>query len=275
MLNAFTIDTEEWFQVFYGFKHLNQNDWPEMDSHIHRMVDACLELLDKHQAKATFFILGWIAERYPQLIRKIHDHGNEVASHGYWHQEVFRQSRDDFYNDIVFAKASLEDAMGSPVKGYRAPGYSIRPSEEWALDLIRTAGYSYDSSMLHGPAAIAPIRPGLLEVAPNSIRLWGSRLPSNGGFCFRLSPYFFYKKYVQLLNYRKQALIFYTHTWEIDPDYPRLQMSLPKQIVQYANLDAVYRKLDKLLSDFKFTTIEQLLNDFSTRQNQGIQKFPV
>jgi len=263
--NILTIDTEDWFQVFYGSKAIPRENWTAVEPKIAQMVDSVLDLLSRNQTPATFFIVGWIAERNPSLIRLIAGEGHEIASHSHWHTEVFRQSRSAFAKDVRRAKHCLEDAGGVPVKGFRAPGFSIRKTEEWALDAILEAGHAYDSSLLYVSEPFGEIRPSLYEVAPNSINVFGTWLPTNGGFFFRMVPYALYKPYVSFLNARNKPLVFYTHTWEIFLEYPRLPMSWHKRFIQYTNLRGVKTKIERLCRDFKFTTVENYY--FSKQQN--------
>lgn len=226
-----------------------------MQPKISQMITSVLELLATENTLATFFVVGWIAEKYPMLMRQIVDGGHEIASHGYWHTEVFRQSRQEFREDAKRAKDCLEQASGVAVKGFRAPGYSIRTGDEWALDILLEIGHSYDSSLLYIKEPFSEVRQGLYEVAPNSIKMLGVWLPSNGGFFFRVMPYLLYKYYVQHLNRNNIPLVFYTHTWEMFLDYPRIPMPWHKKLIQYTNLASVKRKLEHLMQDFEFTSI--------------------
>lgn len=255
--NMLTIDTEDWFQVFYGGHAITRENWNSIEPKISQMISSVLELLENKNTHATFFVVGWIAERNPLLIRKIVESGHEIASHSYWHTEVFRQSPKEFREDIKRAKECLEQASGLAVKGFRAPGYSIRPSDEWALDIIIDVGHKYDSSLLYIQKPFSEILPGFYEVAPNSISMLGVWLPSNGGFFFRIMPYLLYKYYVKYLNRKSIPLVFYTHTWEVFIDYPQIPMPLHKKIIQYTNLTSVKNKIEHLVQDFEFTSIEK------------------
>ena len=255
--NIFSIDTEDWFQVGYGSETITRSHWSSMTHKIDAMVESTLELLESRNVLATFFVVGWLAEKHPNLIRKIAENGHEVASHGYWHSEVFRQSPAEFSEDIKRAKACLEDAAGEEVYGYRAPGYSIGRREEWALDLLLNVGYRYDSSLLHASRLFGQLENGLYEVAPNALNILGRYFPCNGGFIFRILPYFLYKQYVRYLRLCEKPLVFYVHTWEIFHDYPRMEMPFVKNFIQYANLEGVIDKLDHLLCDFEFTSIAE------------------
>lgn len=253
--NIFTIDTEDWFQVFYGVKAIPRENWTSVEPKISQMIASTLELLADEDTLATFFVVGWLAEKYPFLIRQIVEGGHEIASHGYWHTQVFRQNRKEFREDVSRAKNCLEQASGVAVKGFRAPGYSIRPSEEWALDILLEVGHKYDSSLLYIKEPFSEVRTGLFEVAPNSIKMLGVRLPSNGGFFFRMMPYSCYRHYVSHLNRNGAPLVFYTHTWEIFLDYPQIPMPWHKKLIQYTNLASVKNKIGHLVQDFEFTSI--------------------
>jgi len=255
--NILTIDTEDWFQVFYGSNVIAKDNWSNMESKIDRMVADTLELLASNNTVATFFVVGWIADKYPKLVRQISDEGHEIASHGYWHTEVFRQNRNEFKEDVTRAKICIEQACGKTISGYRAPGYSIRPTEEWALDILVEAGFGYDSSLLYMDKPLTEIRHGFYEVAPNAIKMPIMCLPSNGGFVFRVLPYNLYKRYVNFLNRKGVPLVFYTHTWEIFTDYPHISMPLYKRLVQYTNLKSVKNKVERLIHDYKFTSINK------------------
>ncbi|MCM2328661.1 MAG: DUF3473 domain-containing protein [Lysobacter sp.] len=257
--NALTIDTEDWFQVFYGSGNITRADWPRLESRISAMVDRSLDLLAESGAKATFFVVGWIAERDPALVRRIAAQGHEIGSHSYWHTEVFRQAPGEFAEDVKRSKDSLEQAIGASVHGFRAPGYSIRREDEWALDVVLQAGHRYDSSLLHATVPVSEVRPGLVEVAPNALRAGGRNLPSNGGFFFRMMPYPLYRAYVGHLNRQGVPLVFYTHTWEIEVEYPRIPMPPVRRFVQYANLGAVAGKLRRLIADHRFAPIGTIL----------------
>jgi polysaccharide deacetylase family protein (PEP-CTERM system associated) len=257
--NALTIDTEDWFQVFYGSAAITRADWPNQESRIAAMVDRSLDMLSAAGVHATFFVVGWIADREPALVRRIAERGHEIGSHSFWHTEVFRQTPAELAEDLRQAKDALEQAIGAPVPGFRAPGYSIRREDEWALDVVLQAGHTYDSSLLHATDPVSEVRKGLLEVAPNALRFAGRCLPTNGGFFFRMTPYPLYRAYVSHLNRRGVPLVFYTHTWEIEVDYPRIPMPPVKRFVQYANLNAVRGKIERLISDHRFAPIAEML----------------
>ena len=197
-----TVDVEDWFQVFYGESLISKEEWNQQESKIEQMLEALLELFEHHQIKATFFVVGWLAEKKPSLIRKLHEVGHEIASHSYWHQPVFQLSQTAFSEDITRAKQVLEQAIGHQVYGFRAPGYSIDSKNPWALDEIIKAGYLYDSSLLHQPLQFCEMSPGFFEISPNALKLGSSYLPINGGFVFRCLPYFIYWIYIQWVHDR-------------------------------------------------------------------------
>lgn len=254
--HALTIDYEDWFQIFFATDIINKSDWQDLDSKIQDMSRITLELLAEQNVHATFFVVGWLAEHHPELIRIISDAGHEIASHSYWHEEVHTLSREEFKEDARRSKRCIEDAVGAEVRGYRAPGYSIRENQEWALEILANEGYRYDSSMLHAPEAFYKMDNGMFEVRPNSLKILGRHMPSNGGFFFRLLPYFLFKKYVDILDAREMPLIFYTHTWELYTNYPKVKMSALKEIIQYFNRDSLIHKMRNLTTDFPFESIK-------------------
>ncbi len=271
MHNAFSIDTEDWFQVFYGADVIYSNTWSSQESHIQRMLDKTFELLNSKNIKATFFILGWIVEKNPYLARRITENGHEIASHGFWHEKVFELSPEKFKIDIINSKNVIEQATGQSVFGYRAPGYSMSQKDIRYLDLLSEAGYKYDSSLLDFYQPIGKLPQGLIEVRPNSLNIFGNYFPSNGGFFFRAIPYKAFRLYAKYLNSKKIPLVFYSHTWEIYTNYPRINMDQPQKFIQYFNLKSVEKKIKKLLIDFQFDTIQNLVEDFNKHQNLKVQ----
>ena len=256
--NVFSIDAEEWFQVCYGSDGNPMENWTEHDSQIEKMIRDALRILSETNTRATFFIVGWWAERYPGLVKLIDQAGHEVASHGYSHKPAFEQTLDEFKKDISLAKTVIETAIEKKVVGYRAPAFSISREDRDKLAAIAGAGYKYDSSVLSGRNTIYEVHDGLVEITPNSIDIGRKSLPSGGGFFFRMIPYFLFKKYLNLILFKRQSLVFYTHTWEITSDYPRLDMSYREAFIQYFNLSRVPRKLTKLLNEYNFYTAKEV-----------------
>jgi len=237
---------------------------------VERNIQTILEMLARHHTHATFFTLGWIAERYPQLVRQIVDNGHELASHGYGHQRASDQSPAEFFNDIDSAKKLLEDLSGQTVLGYRAPSFSIGKGNLWAYDSLLEAGYHYSSSiypiahdhygMPDSPRFAYEVRPGLTEIPITTVRLFDRNFPSSGGGYFRLLPYPVTRWLIQRVNTRdQQPGMFYFHPWEIDPDQPRVAgISRKTQFRHYVNIGQTQARLDRLLSDFKWGRVDKV-----------------
>lgn len=271
--NAMSIDVEEYFQVAAFAPWIGPARWDAMPSRVERNVALILELLAKHQSKATFFTLGWIAERHPQLVRDIVAHGHELASHGYRHLRATEQTPDAFRRDLARAKAILEDAGGVEVIGYRAPSFSIGEQNPWAHDVIAETGHCYSSSVYpiahdHYGTPEAPrfawqTRAGIVELPPSSLRLLGRNLPASGGGYFRLLPYPVSRWSIRRINkLDREPCIFYFHPWEIDPDQPRItQAGLTSRLRHYLNLDRMAGRLDRLLADFRWNRIDKVYAD--------------
>ncbi|HTT13509.1 MAG TPA: XrtA system polysaccharide deacetylase [Burkholderiaceae bacterium] len=268
-VNALTIDVEDYFQVSALAPHIQRDRWDSMPCRVERNVDRLLALLNRSGARATFFTLGWVAQRYPGVVRDIVAGGHEVASHGFAHLRASEQSPSELANDIVRAKMILEDIAGAAVRGYRAPSFSIGKSNLWAFDTIASAGYTYSSSVYpvrhdHYGMPDAPRFPyrlpnGLLEIPVTTTCVWGRNLPAGGGGYFRLAPYRVSRWAIERVNRidRKPA-IFYLHPWEIDPDQPRVPgVSLKTRFRHYVNLHRTEGRLGRLLADFRWDTVQR------------------
>ena len=272
VLNAMTVDVEDYFQVSAFDGVVRRDQWAAMPSRVVTNTRRLLELFDKHSVQGTFFILGWVAERFPALVREIAARGHELASHGYGHRLVYELTPDEFRSDVRLAKALVEDAGGQRVRGYRAPSFSITDRSLWALDVLLEEGYSYDASIFpvrhdrygipDAPRHRHEIRRvgGMLLEAPGStVRLGGVNLPVAGGGYFRLLPYRWTRWGIARLNVvERQPAIFYLHPWEIDPEQPRLSAGLLSRFRHYRNLHKTEPRLRRLLQDFRFTSISGL-----------------
>ena len=268
--NALTIDVEDYFQVSAFAPHIARSDWERCECRVERNVERILALLDGHETKATFFTLGWIAQRYPQLIRAIVDHGHELASHGYGHQRASDLSRAEFSADIGHAKALLEQISGRAVLGYRAPSFSIGAANLWALDCLESAGYRYSSSiypirhdhygMPDAPRFAHRVNAGLIEIPPTTLRVLNRNLPSSGGGYFRLLPYAVSGWMLRQVNAGDgEAAIFYFHPWEIDPGQPRVAgISAKTRFRHYVNIDRMEARLQRLLADFAWGRMDDI-----------------
>jgi polysaccharide deacetylase family protein (PEP-CTERM system associated) len=270
LINALTIDVEDYFQVSAFDRHIDREAWERMPCRVERNVEQLLALLDEHQAHATFFTLGWVAHRYPALIHRIVAQGHELASHGYGHRRASDLDHAAFSHDIRHAKALLEDISGTAVIGYRAPSFSIGKANLWAFDCIAAAGYRYSSSIYpvqhdHYGMPDAPrfpyrVRDGLTEIPVTTTRLFGRNLPAGGGGYFRLAPYHVSRWAIARVNRQElRPAIFYFHPWEIDPEQPRVDgLGLKTRFRHYLNLHRTQARLRRLLSDFRWDRIDRV-----------------
>jgi polysaccharide deacetylase family protein (PEP-CTERM system associated) len=270
--NAFTVDVEDYFQVSALSPHFPRESWERQPCRVERNVERILALLDEQKSHATFFTLGWIAERYPALVRRIVAGGHELASHGYGHSRASEQSRPDFLDDVARAKKILEDLAGAEVVGYRAPSFSIGEKNLWALDCLIEAGYRYSSSIYpirhdHYGMPSAPrfaFRPTpckrLLEVPATTMKLFSQNLPAAGGGYFRLLPYSVSRWSIRRVNNLDgQPCIFYCHPWEIDPQQPRpAGVSMKTRFRHYVNLSRTEGRLRSLLKDFRWGRVDEI-----------------
>ena len=268
--NALTIDVEDYFQVSAFAPYIRREDWAARECRIERNVGRILELLAERGIHATFFTLGWIAERYPQLVRQIVEAGHEVASHGYGHERASDMSPKDFSADIVRAKSLLEDLSGQAVLGYRAPSFSIGLSNLWAFDALARAGYRYSSSiypikhdhygMPDSPRFAYRVGAGLLEIPVTTLRVGKRNLPSSGGGYFRLLPYAVSRWMLSRVNRQdREPAIFYFHPWELDPGQPRIAgINVKTRFRHYVNIGRTENRLKQLLQDFRWGRMDQI-----------------
>ena len=268
--NALTIDVEDYFQVSAFAPYIRRQDWDSRECRVERNVDRILELLDAAGIKATFFTLGWIAERYPELVRRIANGGHEVASHGHGHERASELSREAFSQDVQRAKGILEDLTGQAVLGYRAPSFSIGLSNLWAFDQLARAGYRYSSSiypikhdhygMPDSPRFAYRVGAGLLEVPVTTLRLMKRNLPSSGGGYFRLLPYALSRWMIGTVNRQdREAAIFYFHPWEIDTGQPRVAgIDAKTRFRHYVNIPRMEGRLQQLLRDFRWGRMDHI-----------------
>lgn len=271
--NAFTIDVEDYFQVSALAPHFPRENWEKVPCRVERNIDRILEMLDAHGATGTFFTLGWIAERYPEMIQRIAEAGHEVASHGYNHERASAQTPERFLSDIRLARAVLEDVTGCAITGYRAPSFSIGAGNLWAHDSILEAGYAYSSSIYpvkhdHYGMPDAPRFPyrldnGLLEIPVTTNRLLGRNWPAGGGGYFRLLPYAVSRWQIARVNREDgRPAIFYFHPWEIDPGQPRVREASAKtRFRHYINLERTEARLNRLLRDFAWQRADEVFRD--------------
>lgn len=274
--NTFTIDVEDYFQVEAFSKNINPNSWDTYECRVEQNTDVILELLDDYGIKSTFFILGWIAKRYPQLIKKIASAGHEIASHGMSHQLIYNQTPDLFRQETRDSKALIEDICQTEILGYRAATYSITGNSLWALDILLEEGFKYDSSifpMRHDKYGIpnacpdphirkTPLGKNIVEFPISTVKFNNWALPVAGGGYFRIFPYFYTRWGLKKLNKENKPFVFYIHPWEVDPEQPRIEnISLLSRFRHYSNLKRSKKRLTHLFNDFEFTTMNNVLVD--------------
>ena len=270
MLNALSVDIEDWFQVGAFEPVIARDDWDDLAHRVENNSIAVLDLFERAGVKGTFFTLGWVAHRYPSLIRRIADAGHEVASHGWDHQRVFTFQPEEFRADLRKSRQALEDAAGQQLSGYRAPSFSIDARTPWAHEILAEEGYQYSSSVApvvhdhygwpEAPRfAFAPVEDSdLLELPVTTARLGGRTIAAGGGGFFRLLPYKFSSWAIgQVNSHDQRPAIFYFHPWEIDPDQPRVEQApLRSKVRHYSRLSAMEGKLEKLLGDFQWGRVD-------------------
>jgi polysaccharide deacetylase family protein (PEP-CTERM system associated) len=272
--NALTVDVEDYFHVSAFASAIDRKDWDGIPLRVVDNTQRLLQLFSDAQVTATFFVLGWVAEREPGLVREIAASGHEVACHGYSHQLVYKQEPEVFRQETIRSKSLLEDITQAPVHGYRAASYSITDRSLWALDVLCEAGFTYDSSIfpVHHDRYGMPDSPrfpyrlqspngsSLTEFPLSTANIFGYRLPVAGGGYFRLYPYFVSRYGLSQINRRGQPFIFYMHPWEIDPSQPRVSANWTSRFRHYNNLDKFERRLTKLMQDFNFAKVLDVLD---------------
>lgn len=269
-LNAMTVDVEDFFHVSAFDKIIKPSDWDDYQPRVDANTRRLLDVFARHGVKSTFFILGWVAERYPELIKDIHAQGHEIASHGYSHRRAYEQTPEEFKADVLRSRDHLQDLLGEAITGYRAPSFSIGYSNEWAFEVLAELGFRYSSSTypvkhdLYGTPdwpRFAYMRPeNIIEIPIPTLRIAGKQVPIGGGGYFRLYPYGLTRHLVRkYLEKEKQPYSFYFHPWEIDADQPRLkQASAKSKFRHYVNLKHTENKLERMLEDFNWSTMKDV-----------------
>lgn len=278
VVNAMTVDVEDYFHVAALAKSIDKSQWNDMEYRVEGSTRRLLDLFDEQGIHATFFVLGWVARRSPDLIREIHRRGHEVASHGMSHDLVYNQTPQVFAAETRESKALLEDIIGVPVLGYRASTYSITKRSLWALDVLKEAGFLYDSSIFpihhdkYGipdakqvPALIqTPAGASIVEFPMSTAPYFGLRMPVSGGGYFRLLPFWLTRAGLNKLNRTlRRPFIFYLHPWEIDHGQPRIEASMLSRFRHYTNIDQCEARLTRLMQHFRFGRVRDVLRDAS------------
>ena len=273
VLNSLSFDIEDWFQVENLKEAISLDQWESCELRVVQNTRKILRLLTEHQTLATFFILGWVAERCPGLIEEIAGSGHEIASHGYGHELVYKLTPEAFYADVRLSKDILESITGSPVIGYRAPGFSITPKSRWAPEVVKHAGFRYDSSIFptsfhnrygfNGTCRLPfQFRNGLAEIPLSIYSFAGANFPLAGGGYFRLFPYSYFQLFFRRMNKQGKPIVFYLHPWELDPEQPRIKVRLNYRLRHYVNLEKTENRLEKLLKDFRFVPLKVLVDHY-------------
>lgn len=271
IVNALTVDVEDYFQVSAFERYIGRSEWDSRECRIERNTQRVLDMFASHGCHATFFVLGWVAERYPALVRRIVGDGHELASHGYEHTRVVRQTREEFRADVTRTRGVLEDVAGVRVKGYRAASYSIGRDNLWALDILQETGHEYSSSIypvrhdLYGMPEAERFAHhvggrGILEVPVSTVELFGHKFPCGGGGYFRLFPYRISRWAIGRVNHvERQPCNFYFHPWEIDPGQPRVPgIDAKTRFRHYLNLQRMEARLNRLLDDFRWGRMDEV-----------------
>jgi polysaccharide deacetylase family protein (PEP-CTERM system associated) len=273
-VNAFTVDVEDYYHVAALAPAIPRETWDQRESRVEANTERLLALLAEQGVRGTFFVLGWVAERSPGLVRRIAEAGHEIACHGFSHQLVYRQSPEEFRAETTRAKGCLEDLVGKEVLGYRAASFSVTRASLWALDVLIDLGFRYDSSIFpirhdrYGlPGATpephvlrAPSGRTLVEFPMSAARFFGVQVPVSGGGYFRILPYWLTRAGLRQINERRgQPFTFYLHPWEVDPGQPRIKVGALSRFRHYTNLERCESRLRRVLADFSFTSMREAL----------------
>jgi len=295
ILNVFTVDVEDYFQVGSFADRIDPQTWDQYESRVVANTRRTLRLLEDHGVRGTFFILGWVADRFPDLVREIHDAGHELGCHSFWHQLIYKMTPDEFREDLLMACKAVEETTGERVVTFRAPSFSITEKSLWALDILIEEGFKFDSSIFpvyhdtYGipgaerfPHRIGKNGSSLWEFPPTVHQIGRFNIPVAGGGYFRLYPARLSIHWLRRINQQnKQPFVFYIHPWELDPDQPRLAAKLKSRFRHYQNLGSTERKLNRLLKAFQFTTMSEAIaasakaNSDSVTSPADLQRIPL
>ena len=275
ILNALSVDVEDYFQVTAFDPYVSRDQWDQFESRVVQNTRRILKILDKSQVCGTFFIFGWVAERFPDLVKEIDSAGHEIGSHSYWHRLVYRMTPDEFRHDVRQSKDVLEQIIGRPVTAFRAPTFSITDHSLWALEVLAEEGFAEDSSIFptrHDRYGIPNAKQTIHRLKSDAGFIWefpmsvasmiGLSIPASGGGYFRLYPYQLTKTLIRKINRLNRPLMFYIHPWEFDPDQPRISSaSRTVKFRHYVNLRTTERKFNMLVRDFEFAPMHRILQE--------------
>jgi polysaccharide deacetylase family protein (PEP-CTERM system associated) len=270
MDNVFSVDLEDWFCVQNLSHVFAREQWDSLESRVERNTLLMLDILSRHKVQGTFFVLGWVAERYPDLVREVERRGHEIATHGYSHKLITFMTPEEFRADLERSLEVLARCSSMGVAGFRAPSFSVTRKTWWAVDILKQCGLAYDSSIFpvgfhpdygigDAPLEIHELDNGLTELPMSCVDLMGRRIPCSGGGYFRLLPYPVTRSLMKRCNDANRPVIFYLHPWEVDPGQPRVSLPAVKAFRHYNNLAKTEERLEQLLTDFHFTTVSRLL----------------
>lgn len=270
MVNALTIDVEDYYHVEAFQSVIRRQDWDRYEDRVYKNTLRILDLLSRHGIEATFFVLGWVAERTPAIVKEIHAAGHDVGSHGYAHQIIYKQTPDEFAEDLRRSLEVIEGITGEKVLGFRAPSFSVTKHSLWAIDILQSFGLAYDSSVfpiLHdiygisdAPRCPYQIAAGFWEFPMTTVRVLGRNFPVGGGGYLRLFPYRVTRWAIDRANCDGMPAIVYLHPWEIDPGHPRVKTTMLNHMRHYINLEKTEPRLAALCTDFEFTSLRRLLD---------------
>lgn len=275
MINAMSVDLEDWYHICGVETQQWANEWHKYSSRLERNVDKILHLFDRCDVKATFFVVGYIAEKHPALIKRIADSGHRLAAHGCFHRRIFDMTPEEFEKDLVECKRAIEEASGQTILGYRAPEWSLKRRCRWSLDILKKTGFEYDASAnplshLSGkyfgiyPHEIETEHGQIFEFPLSTFRCFGERVPFSGGLPLRLVPYFYVRSKTRSINGAGYPVIFYIHPWEFDPEQVKIDLPFNRKFMHYFNTQSTSVKIEALVQQFEFATIEEVL---------GLEKF--
>jgi polysaccharide deacetylase family protein (PEP-CTERM system associated) len=276
--HVLSIDLEDYFHVEAFSRQIDRSEWQQYPSRVNENTHRLLDLFDQYHVKSTFFVLGWVANQFPRLIREVHERGHELACHSYWHRRIYTLTPAEFRDDTRLARIAIEDAASVSVCGYRAPTWSVIRDSLWALDILLEEGFTYDSSIfpvhhdLYGiPGSsrypwtyTSADRKTLLELPPATVEILGTNLASAGGGYFRILPMRFTEWAFQRFESEHKSLVFYLHPWEIDPEQPRIAASLKSRLRHYTNLAATQQRLEKMLQCYSFQPFRDYIRDLES-----------